>query len=111
MTNNKTHIILSSLALILCFSLLVPSGVKLLHAFEEHKHEVCEFPQENHYHELDLDCEFYKFNQTNQIYFENSYESNHHSLVSNQPLFSLYYHLKSHQHLSFSLRGPPHFIV
>lgn len=107
----KTHKIFLSIAWILCFSLLLPSGFKLLHAFEDHKHEVCEFPQSSHYHELDLDCEFYKFNQTNQIHIGNNYEINHYFIVANQPVASFYFHLKSHRCLSFSLRAPPHYTV
>lgn len=105
----KAHKIFLGIVWILCFSLLVPSGVKLLHAFEDHKHEVCEFPQSSHYHELDLDCEFYKFSHTNQFHIANNYESDRFYLTLNQPVVANYYHLKSHRQLSFSLRAPPHF--
>ena len=66
----KAHIGYKISLIVLIIALLVPSFVKLAHAFEKHKHEVCTTPQKSHYHELDLDCEFYKFKLSHTFNFQ-----------------------------------------
>lgn len=48
-------------------ALLTPSVVKLHHLFEDHAHAICVNPQDTHWHEIDLDCEFYKFKLNTQF--------------------------------------------
>ena len=88
----------------------MPSFVKLAHAFENHKHEVCETPQKSHYHELDLDCEFYKFKLSNAFNFQPEDFSfsiiNQISQVDN--LYKSFYNNLQAKHTS--LRGPPQLI-
>lgn len=51
-------------------ALLTPSFVKLAHDFDDHKHDVCKTPQStSHYHELNWECEFYKFKLSDQYSF------------------------------------------
>ncbi len=107
MTQTQTHITYKGLIIVLVIALVVPSFVKLAHIFENHKHEVCEAPQKSHFHEFDVDCEFYKFKlnpQTTTIFNDFvalSLEENF-KLISSQ-----YQFISDYQRLSFSLRGPP----
>ncbi len=87
----------------------MPSAVKLLHAFNHHKHDVCDNDNNGytHFHKTDLDCEFYKFKLTkNQYFLVYDYGDNFSFLSSSES--SLHYiSLKDHQHLTRHLRGPP----
>lgn len=107
MLKNKQHKIVVILSLLLVVSLLVPSAVKLAHVFEDHKHEVCLDNSSTHLHTLDLDCEFYKFKISSQLFhkFKNvnfiNIEDNH-GITDSQ-----YHFISQYQRLQFSLRGPP----
>ena len=111
MNNYKQHIIHKVFTLILVASLLLPSAIKLNHAFEDHKHEVCITNSIDHFHELDLDCEFYKFNSTNQFHFISNYNNYFFKLDSESESFSFYSLINDNKPLRFSLRGPPYFLV
>jgi hypothetical protein len=60
--------IISFLSITLVLAVLFPSVVKMQHVFENHKHEVCKGEKQSHFHEIDFDCEFYKFNLTSFTY-------------------------------------------
>lgn len=106
----KEHIGYKISLIILIIALLVPSFVKLAHAFEVHKHEICKTPQKNHYHELDLECEFYKFKLSTAFNFQ---PEEYRFLTTNQITQvanfykSLYSNLQIEQ---TTLRGPPQLI-
>lgn len=95
------------LIITLVMALIVPSFVKFAHAFENHKHEICVKPQKTHFHEFDLDCEFYKFKLNKQHFDLSEYTE----LVIELPSLSinsaLYSFINYHKQLSFSLRAPP----
>ena len=109
--NLKTFIasIFKVLAIVLTLAVLLPSAIKLSHAFNHHQHEVCENDDKGntHFHEIDLDCEFYKFKlNTNYFDFVNSDDTvilKDYSKVES----SLYVYLRSHQQEISYLRGPP----
>lgn len=110
MTKLKAHIGFKISLVILLIALLVPSFVKLAHAFETHKHEICETPQKSHYHELDLDCEFYKFKLSNAFNFQPEdygFSIINHIVQLDNLYKSFYYNLQIGQR---SLRGPPQLI-
>lgn len=107
MKQSNAHIAYKAFIIVLIIALLVPSFVKFAHIFENHKHEVCENPQKSHYHEFDVDCEFYKFKlnpQTTTIFddFVTLDIEENYKLIT-----SLYHFINDYQRLSFSLRGPP----
>jgi hypothetical protein len=107
----QAHIIYKCFIIVLIISLFAPSFVKFAHVFENHKHEVCIVPQESHFHEFDLDCEFYKFKNANQ-YHLNDFKEFEFFIADYKPaLNSFYKYLISHRQLSFSLRGPPDVFV
>ena len=106
----KAHIGYKISLAILIVVLLVPSFVKLAHAFETHKHEVCKTPQKNHYHELDLDCEFYKLKLSHAFNFKPetySFETRCQFFHVDNFYRSFYKNLQIEQP---SLRGPPQLI-
>ncbi len=91
--------------------LLFPSMVKFNHIFENHKHDVCIDNSVDHLHELDLDCEFYKFNTPNQHLAESFNDFFVLKLERLSTNSSYYNYLNSHQQLSFKLRGPPSTLI
>lgn len=110
MQHIKQHIIIKSLAIILVLAVLLPAAVKFNHIFENHKHEVCDNPQDTHFHNIDLDCEFYKFN-LNTVYtitfkeISFGFTEDNHNILSSQ-----YEFVSAFQKLPFSLRGPPQLV-
>ena len=110
MTKLKARISFKISLVILIIALLVPSFVKLAHAFETHKHEVCKTPQKSHYHELNLDCEFYKFKLSNAFSVE---FEDFNITVFNPFLIVPKYYTSFYNNLQIkqtSLRGPPQLI-
>ncbi|GHA31285.1 hypothetical protein GCM10007103_11060 [Salinimicrobium marinum] len=87
--------------------LLFPSAVKLAHFFANHEHTYCNHYSEGHFHEKNLDCELFKFQQapiSSAALF--SYEFHIPDIENSKPV-SAYIFLSDHQKLPFSLRGPP----
>ena len=98
------------IALVLAVTLLLPSAVKFMHIFEKHHHEVCYGEASAHFHTLDIDCEFYKF-QLNSAYIipEQNFALLEYHLI--KPIKKAEYgFLSEFQQLHFSLRGPPELI-
>lgn len=105
---NIKHIILFNIvAIVLTTVLLLPTILKFEHVFEHHTHEVCKNPQVLHFHEAKFDCDLCDFQLTQTYYLENlDYDIVEQTVV--KKTFSKLYNFKYyHQHLSFSLRGPP----
>jgi len=110
MNISKSHIIYKISAVILILALLTPSIVKFSHIFEDHIHNVCKNPQKTHFHEFDLDCDFYSFKlntpfcftpQDLQFLVINKYNQ----IATQQYLF-----VSNGQNLHFFKRGPPQLI-
>ena len=107
MKNNLQHIIRNTTIILLMVAIVFPSVVKFAHVFETHKHEVCDSPSSSHFHEVDIDCEFYKFklNTTFNFVF------NDYNLDINQSNFKTFYStytfLKRYRNFGIALRGPP----
>ena len=109
----KTKTALIALFKILAFTLvlavLFPSVVKLSHAFTHHSHQVCDADGKlkTHFHQSDLDCDFYKFKLTNNLFLVfNNYEIIPQK-TANKQLTSYYISLNNYQQLSRFVRGPP----
>lgn len=102
------HILTKSLALLLVVTVLLPATVKAMHVFENHKHEVCtEKTSDHHLHQIDVDCEFYKFKLSNTYYdlpltFDITFNDNFYSTS-----YHYYKFLFNHQQTYTYLRGPP----
>ena len=103
----KEHIASKVLVTILAVILVMPLFVKSYHLFEDHKHEVCKTPFTNHFHEYEIDCEFYDFTlNTNFIQSLTSIEIPEVNEL-HIPILSQYHFISDYQKLHFSLRGPP----
>jgi len=91
-------------------TLLLPTAVKAVHMFEHHKHVVCNGSTSTHFHKVDLDCEFQKF-QLKQP-FTISYLHIDLFIPLDIPVknVSKYFYIDEYQRLPFSLRGPPYLI-
>ncbi len=107
MNQNKLHIVSRLAVVILTMVLLVPSVVKFSHVLEDHKHEICKGEYQSHLHEVDLDCEFFKFKLNNTVFFEianfECFQVEHNQEFSPEH----YIFLKGHQQRTAYLRGPP----
>ncbi|MBT8305000.1 MAG: hypothetical protein KJP09_11060 [Bacteroidia bacterium] len=103
----KEHILSKFILVALTLALLAPSTVKLFHFLADHEHVICNSYSSNHYHESDVECDFYKF-KVSKIY---AYLISNDSSVKNPGEHSLitsrYDFISNHLELSFSLRGPP----
>lgn len=103
----KEHIIFKLIMLTLVFSLLVPSFVKLAHTFEDHKHEACKTPQKLHFHDFEVDCEFYKFKLNKHFLSTYIFEEPTTISIGSELLVSEYLHYNYNLPLYKYLRGPP----
>lgn len=89
----------------------MPSVIQVIHAFENHSHEVCVSVDEQHFHEQELDCSLadYQF----EVF---SYTVNSNYKVIPQPFYKKSYNSLPqiiavvHLHKKAS-RGPPYFTV
>lgn len=106
----KINLIIKGIALCLSLTVIAPSIVKFTHAFSHHEHELCDNPNpsEDHFHQVDLDCEFYKFKISNTIFFGSPFieqiDPTNITEITNSYDFSF----KPHPELSSYLRGPPY---
>jgi hypothetical protein len=110
MHRRKEHIIFKLLTFMFVIALMVPSTLKLLHVFKHSDHKVCVGINSTHIHNIDLDCEFQKFQLTT---FFNIPDFNF-AVFQPKKILNLiesqYFFLSKYQHLQFSLRGPPSLI-
>lgn len=103
----KTHHIYRIIAILLFVAIVIPSVVKLAHIFEDHKHEVCINPSDSHFHEVEIDCEFYKFKLNNSFIFIFNdvaipkIKNNHKNIICD------YFFINSYKSFGIVLRGPP----
>lgn len=87
--------------------LLVPSAIKLVHVFEHHEHEVCKGGETTHIHNIDLDCEFQKFQLNKNFTLSDISFAIFKHIENSKTNLSQYHFLNKYQRLHFSLRGPP----
>ncbi|WP_372757655.1 hypothetical protein [Mariniflexile sp.] len=107
----KEHIIFKSLGLMLALTLLVPIGVKFSHIFANHHHDICKGEKATHLHEINTDCDFYKFKlSTTYYYLAFEYSGFIETPLHSDPIITSYNYLKNHWQLPFSLRGPPNLV-
>lgn len=103
----KEHIISKVLVILLSVVLVTPLFVKLNHLFEGHKHEVCETPNANHFHEFEIDCDFYDFKLNTEFKDLNLSFDFFIPYEVSQTINSQYHFISDYQKYLFSLRGPP----
>ncbi len=111
MNKLREHILIKFAIVFLVAALVLPSIVKLSHAFANHEHSVCTSDSAHHFHEINLDCEFYKFKKTGESYISQVYIGSEPFLGIQPDIVFYYTFLNSHQQTSITLRGPPHILV
>lgn len=103
----RQQIIFKLLTLFVVLTLILPSAVKFMHVFENHKHEVCYGEVNTHIHTLDVDCEFYNFNiNTPYTLTENIFILNVYQEIKDV-IRTDYSFLSDYQRHHFLRRGPP----
>jgi len=105
--NIKQHIIFRIFTLLVLASLFTPSVLKFAHIFEHHNHVVCNGDTDTHIHQVDLECEFFKFKLNNYFLSPLIKDTWLQTPYFKQAYFLTYKFLNTHKPLSFSLRGPP----
>ena len=95
------------LSLLIAVVLMVPLFVKLNHFIEHQHHDICKTPYIDHFHEYNIDCDYYNF-IINTYYFESEpiaefFQETHLSpfIISEYDFFSDFKAFHSY------LRGPP----
>jgi hypothetical protein len=104
----RKHIAYRISIVLLVTVLITPSFVKFSQFFDTHIHLECKNSQQIHFHEFDINCDFYKFKLNTQFSFfsEDFQYLNKHE---DYKIVALNYSfLSNYQPLSFLLRGPPH---
>ncbi|MBD0832656.1 hypothetical protein [Aestuariibaculum sediminum] len=106
----KIHKALKIVALLLAIALLTPTINKFAHLFAHHHHDICKGEKTTHLHELNLDCDFYKYkvfhNYTFHFFKYNIFLIKEESIQ----IVSQYQFLSEYQRLQTALRGPPSLI-
>ena len=107
MNTYRQHIAFRIATILIVLCLVLPIVTKFSHVFSHHKHEVCLGENQSHFHEIDMDCEFFKFKLNHQttfstFEFEPILVKDHQEIISSRYVF-----LSSFQKLHFTLRGPP----
>ncbi len=110
MTYSKKHIGYKIASLLVIACLILPLSIKLSHVFSHHEHEVCIAKDQSHFHEIDLDCDFYKFKINQNLFFEFINYDLKSTLENNTSIITYYTYLKSNQQLTSFLRGPPYLV-
>lgn len=84
-----------------------PSALDFLHVLSEHQHESCNHYSEAHFHEKNLDCNIFEFQQrafsSPEIITYTLFVPKADTSVQTE----VYQFLSTYQQLPFSLRGPP----
>lgn len=95
------------LSLLLVAAILSPTIVKLSHALYEHEEQVCNEIGSVHVHEVEIDCDFQKFQLSPQHYpvFTEAIKVYPNFIKEND--VNYYSFLSKYQKLHFALRGPP----
>lgn len=95
----------AAIFLLACF--FTPYLLKIEHGIFEHKEVLCTESGELHFHEIELDCDFYKF-QLKQLFHPafNAPKVQVH-IPPKKRLIDHYCYLSKYQKLHFVLRGPP----
>jgi len=102
----KINYLVNTAALLLATIVFLPSVFQLVHVFENHEQNYC-LENSTHVHEHEIECSVcdFKLNPTddqlpNYVEFLTIN-------IDKQRIFEYYNFKYNHQHLSYSLRGPP----
>ncbi|MCM4166205.1 hypothetical protein KCTC52924_03127 [Arenibacter antarcticus] len=85
----------------------LPASFKIVHAVFEHHNFVCKEKGKLHIHEVELECEFDKFNISHFIFPEYLGVNDTNWTIKTVKILNFYQFLSKYQKLHFFLRGPP----
>ncbi|WP_372938126.1 hypothetical protein [Seonamhaeicola sp.] len=103
----KQHIAFKLVVLSIVATFLAPSIIKFAHIFEHHKHVVCKGGNSTHFHQVDFECEFFKFQLNTHFIIPDEFNECLNISHQYQVPIATYKFLNKYQPLSLSLRGPP----
>jgi hypothetical protein len=95
------------LAALLIGLITLPAILKLKHAIFEHHTFVCKEKGKLHIHEVELDCDYHKFNLTHYYTHLQQEFATFSTIVKSKKIINFYNFLSKYQKLHFSRRGPP----
>ncbi|MDX1365813.1 MAG: hypothetical protein R3243_16530 [Arenibacter latericius] len=104
--NLRGHI-LSFFSILMVALFALPGALKAKHAILEHHNFVCKEKGKLHYHEMEVECEFYKYNISHFITPEYVELNNNSWIFKTEKVTDYYQYLSKYQKLHFSERGPP----
>src|SRR5690554_1939090 len=95
------------MAIILVAFISLPSILKIKHAITEHQTFVCKEKGKLHIHEVESDCEFYKYHITTHLFPGNLEDAILTRSLKTEKINNFYDFLNKYQKQHFSRRGPP----
>ncbi|WP_085497904.1 hypothetical protein [Arenibacter troitsensis] len=101
------NITFSFIAVLLVGLIALPSVLKLKHAVFEHHTFVCKEKGKLHIHEVELDCDYHKFNLTHYYTHSQQEFTTFTVKAKSEKITDHYIFLSKYQQLHFSRRGPP----
>ncbi|HCO85017.1 MAG TPA: hypothetical protein DIT95_16025 [Arenibacter sp.] len=101
------NIAFSFIAVLLVGLIALPSILKLKHAIFEHHTFVCKEKGKLHIHEVELDCDYHKFNLTHYYTLFQKEFITFTVIAKSKKIINFYNFLSKYQKLHFSRRGPP----
>ncbi|MBC8768911.1 hypothetical protein H4O18_12990 [Arenibacter sp. BSSL-BM3] len=104
---NLRNILFSFIAALLVGLILLPSVIKLNHAIFEHHTFICKEKGKLHIHEVELDCDYHKFNITPYYTYLQQEFRTFSEIPKSKKIVNFYNFLSKYQKLHFSRRGPP----
>lgn len=106
---DRAHIAFKIIALVLVFAVVTPTFLKLVHGFENHKHQVWDGESTSHLYDADIDCDLCKFKFITQFSYKFEYETTSSFEYFENKIKSQYTFISDYHRLQTSLRGPPNF--
>jgi hypothetical protein len=94
------------IALLFLIAFFLPSGIEIMHALDNHRHQTCHSKTENHLHENVKECNFHFFKINTPSLPNNTYTSII-PFIKTVLIDGSYNFLLEYQPLSYHLRGPP----
>ncbi len=97
-------------ALLFIIIMLLPTIIQFTHVFEEHEQTDCNVVT-THIHKHELECSTCDFNLNQNYYSSNQDYQDTFITYQKKVCYKLYNFKYYHQHLSYSLRGPPELLT
>ncbi|MEN8702555.1 MAG: hypothetical protein ABF311_03205 [Polaribacter sp.] len=89
---------------------LLPLAINSVHDLLNHEHTVCNSKVEKHVHEKDIDCKLHLLKENDVFLAESTFKLTINTIAKRDNC-AKYNFLQNYQQLSFSLRGPPFYIL